>query len=200
MDRDDSESNHIVGSSGWLYADLLIVLFIAGLSLIPANTTSPSIKLATTIVPTIVKIATTFPTSTAVRINEIVNTSPTPVINATSTPIIGLSQIPIAFTVTSNASQLLTPQNKAEREHIREQIKQLIESGIIPPNARAGLVLTFGNSNSLSEGQNLARIFNELLKESFPEIFGDAATRDLGWVRPSTRGQLDVEVYIFAAK
>jgi hypothetical protein len=82
-----------------------------------------------------------------------------------------------------------------ERDRLRSVIRQRFAS---LRGQRAGIVLTFGSAPLPSEGGQLSREVNQLLRETLPDIFGDAVTRDFHRIEgdPQQRGLVEVEVYV----
>jgi hypothetical protein len=109
-----------------------------------------------------------------------------------------LSQEAITFRLDTNADALIGSDaelKRQEQERLRTVIRQQF-AGL--QGQRAGIVLTFGYAPLPYEGGRLSQEVNALLKETLPDVFGDAVTRDFHTIEgdPDLRGVVEVEVFV----
>ena len=75
----------------------------------------------------------------------------------------------------------------------RRQLNALLDGY---EGCNAGVVLTYGTNQDIGGGQQLARATNVLLRQYFPEIFGEAAFTDLADLTEE-QGTVTITVYFF---
>jgi hypothetical protein len=78
---------------------------------------------------------------------------------------------------------------------VNDAIDQIMEALAPYQSCTAGVVLTYGHASSIGTGQELAQAVIEILRDEFPDIFGDAALTDLAFVG-EPYGQVDFEIYV----
>lgn len=161
--------------AGWLFADLLLVLFLIGLGSVPsAPTAEPT--------PT--------PTPTA---------SPTPTPTPTPTPEapLGLERTPVTLTVRVNAWELLNPATRpgAATEIQRQIAEEAQRAGF--RDVTAGMVLIWGFAPDVNDGIQIAEVVGGELAGANPEVFQNATHRAF-WKGGPT-GKVDLEVYLLSA-
>jgi hypothetical protein len=183
-------SPHVDGGllAGWLFADLLLALFVvflgaqggAALGALPKDSGSSTGGASAT------------PTSTTTtEVATTTTTAPPPAKPA------GVETTPYKFEVQTNEAALTGPDGPAkdaERQRIADEvITKLRADGRI--DRRAGFVLTFGVNPTVGQGQVLAAAFNETLKMKVTSVFGSAALRNFDYRSSAGQGQARVEVY-----
>lgn len=202
--------NNVVGLSGWLFADLVLALFIVLLQqqIVSTNavSTTPLAPVSTITSTPLPATSTLSPnpseTSTAIVIGPVVEQTAAPTPEPTRTPTVSLSQVPIEFTLKANANALLAGDGaikQRELVRIKEEINQLWDEKNVPKNARAGLVLTFGHSSKddFNQGRQMASEVNAALKAALPNVFDNPVMRDYHYIDAQGRGLVDVEVFLF---
>ncbi|MGV1004899.1 MAG: hypothetical protein ACOYEV_09065 [Candidatus Nanopelagicales bacterium] len=157
--------------AGWLFADLLLVMFIVGLGAeitsLPAAEPSPT------------------PTSTA---TDAATPTPSPTEAA-------MSQVPVLRTVKVDAGELLASgaRGKQAKADLREELALTLAE---LTGRRAAMVLIWGHASTVGQGQEIAETVGEQLAKALPEIFGEAAQRAL-WKGDNKTGEVDLEIYLF---
>ncbi len=122
---------------------------------------------------------------------------PTRMPGPTATPMesLILSQEPLEFAFETDIDALLSSSDSV-REAEEERLREEIEDVFAPlKGKRAGMVLTFGVSPEPSQGGRLSKAINPLLKDTLPDIFGDAVMRNFHNI-DGARGMVEVEVYV----
>jgi hypothetical protein len=127
--------------------------------------------------------------------------SATPTVTPTATPLPVLCEDPEEFQVRTNADVLLgsnTAAKEAELNRLRGEISILFQSSE-DQGQLAGIVLTFGTSSEVIEGNVLASEVSQLLAEVHPEVFGDAVLRLFHFIDSDAadRGIVTIEVFFF---
>lgn len=157
--------------AGWVFADLLLVLFIVGLaSAIPVDPPEP-------------------PPPT-----------PRPAHTKKPKVIVGMKTEPIKKTVRFNASELTTPgkPGKAERKRVCKAIRKAV-AGRVFDGRRAALVLIFGGASEAETGQRVARTVGKQLRCADKALFKGAPYRDF-WDGSLRYGAARLEVFVFTTK
>ena len=140
--------------------------------------------------------ATLTPTATA---------TPTPTGTPSPVPPPKLIQEPVVETLQVDPERLFASNEATraqEEDQVKEQIRALFERHV--GTRRAGIVLSFGLSDSPSQGNRLALVANELLSETLPTVFvsGDQGTvfRDFHFLTSDTsrHGWVEIEVYFLS--
>lgn len=193
--------------AGWLFADLLLALMVAFMvsapgTLLPTPTPTPSATVTPSATATLLLPTATF---TPIPATATVTSTPQPP-TATITPVATeeppkINKDPLVFEFRVDAAALLG-ENQGARAEERMRARKLIEDEFAPVKTeRAGIVLTFGTSDDIAEGNRLAIQVNELLAQVYPDTFGDAALRVFHFIPeppdPARRGMIKVEVYMF---
>ncbi len=161
--------------AGWLFADLLLVLFLIGMGSVPSA-------------PTAVPTPTPTPTPSA---------SPTPTPTPTPEAPLGLDRTPVTLTIRVNAGALLNPATRpAAATDIQRQIAEEAERAGFR-DVTAGMVLIWGFSPDVNEGIRIAEMVGGELAGANPGIFQNATHRAF-W-KGGTTGQVDLEVYLLSA-
>lgn len=199
-----------MGLSGWLFADLVLALFIILVQQQIASTSASVLAtpaplaptLTATVTPPAATTSTPLPhkTSTAVVIGPVIEQTAVPTPEPSNTPTVSLSQIPIEFTVRTNLNLLLAgdgPAKQREIARIAEEITRIWDDLEYPQNSRAGLVMTFGHFETGPEGNRLASAVNIALQQALPTVFTNSVLRDFHYLDGKGRGMVDVEVYLF---
>lgn len=159
---------------GWLYADLLLVLFIAAMGNISA------------------------PDEPAAPVNA--RPEPTP---STAPGPRGLDPEPISFSVHVDRDRLLDEDGREQRalgRRVSRRLDGLIEQrarrdGADPHAMRVGLSITFGFDRSLGRAQQVARTSNRITRERRPRVFASAVMKSYGSLRPGNR--VSYEIYLY---
>ena len=212
-----------VSLAGWLFADLLLGLALifllsgtadvgrqhspeAGLAGVPpvASTEEPTSTSTPTPGPTATPTLTPTPTETSTpTATPTATPTPTPVPTVSPTPEVGLSQknVPCEFYV--NPDQLLN--SGSQDAVVISEIRKCYQTRF--GRVHAGIVLTFGFSHVLSEGESLSRRVNALLPQALPDMFiapdptepdkFATVTRDFFWntTADRPRGTILMETY-----
>jgi len=166
-----SDTSHL---TGWLFADLMLILFVIMLSIRPAGVVS------TTMPPT----ARTSSTPTAGPSSEQTPT-PTPTSRVVTSPGVELRPRVERFVVAGLS-------NAAVKAEMRSRFATLERR-----RRRAAFVLTFGTDPSPGLGIQLAGRANNLLEQAVPGIFSGSARRDFWQRQGAPNGVVSVEVYLF---
>ena len=156
--------------AGWLFADLLLVLFVVGLASEP-----------TVLEPEPTSVATPTPTPTP---------SPTP-----EAPL-GLDRTPVTVTLQFDSNRLVNPATRAE---VTAELRQPIAEELAQPevgDASAGMVLIWGYSRDVNEGIRIAEIIGPELAPARPEVFENTTYRAF-W-RGGPDGRVDLEIYLLS--
>lgn len=180
--RGESDRSSIVSMSGWLFADMLLVLAIVALGAMLASKESVADYVAS-----VSPSASPTPTSTSPSPSPSPSTSPKP--KPTAAP--GLNKDPSSFTLVFSTSRLLS-RDPSTIANVREQIKRKTEGF---KNRRAGFVLTFGGDGNSGTATRVAQIVNAQLVAVRPQLFKGAVLRD--FINLSGNNQADVEVYLY---
>jgi hypothetical protein len=164
--------------SGWLFADMLLVLAIVALGAMLASREA---------VDAYVGAANASPTPSPTESSSAPSPSPTP--SKAAPP--GLSKDPKSLTLRFDSGALLRrdPQTLA---NLRQQIKNQTES---IKQRQAGFVLTFGGDSNPSRATDIAEIVNAQLVRVRPALFRGAVLRD--FIRLSKSNSADVEIFLY---
>jgi hypothetical protein len=130
--------------------------------------------------------------------------TPRPTYTAVPTPTLIVSQGPVLsqeareFRIRTNADALLSSSatvREREEDRLRDELQQELAD---LKGQRAGIVLTFGIAPTPYEGGRLAREFNRILQDEFPDTFGSSVLRSFHNIEgdASQRGVVEFEVYI----
>lgn len=185
--------------SGWLFADLLLGLMVifliaspGGQKLLPTPTPTLTPTQTPTTTPTLIPTWTPTQTPTATP-TQTPTATPTP---TPTRPPRAIAQNPVKFSFTTDADALLRG-DAGERE----RLQRIVQSNFKDSNVldrHAGVVLTFGVARTGSEGEALARAFNQVLQEALPNVFDRTVFRDFHDItEPDKRGAIVVEIYFF---
>lgn len=158
--------------AGWLFADLLLVMFIVGLGAevtsVPEPDPSPTAATAT---PT--PEPTTTPSPTEAVMNQ--------------TPVVRTLQVDSADLMASGA------RGKKAAKALRTQLQQSLSD---LADRTAAMVLIWGHAPTVGLGQRIAEEVGGQLPKALPETFGQAAQRTL-WKADSRAGEVELEIYLF---
>jgi len=202
-----------ISLAGWLFADLLLglaaIFLLSGtndvgreptplpqIAGVPDTAGTPTF----TSTPTLTSNPTATPTWTSTS-----TATPTPTATPTSgpTPAIGLTKEHVLCEFFVNADQLLN--SAAMDEAVIREVRRCYEKDYA--RTQAGVVLTFGFSSSVGEGESLSRKVNTLLPKALPNAFivkdpTDANSfgtifRDFFWSANAKepRGKIRLETY-----
>lgn len=159
--------------AGWLFADLMLVLFLVGFA---ANELSPP--------PPEAAAATAGPSAS---VSAFASPSPSPSPPAKQ----GLSLEPKKYAIQTNGLQ-----TQADADAFLAALSANLRTDRLD-NRRAGLLLTFGAISPPNEGTNLATRANTIMINGL-ETFRDAQSRNY-WDGKAPRGTVTVEIFFFSA-
>lgn len=149
--RGKGKGLHVERLAGWVFADLLLVLFLLGVgSQLTQLTTAPEPE-------------------------------PTPKPTPTPTQPIGMSPDPIERTLGADLAAIQSPDpavSQAERDRIRAEVANV--TGDLDPS-RVGMVLIWGDASQPGQGIELATAVGNELVPANPELFGGAAQKRVWW-------------------
>jgi hypothetical protein len=150
-----------LGLVGWVFADLLLALFLVFLAVQPGD---PNAKARAAGGST----STTTTTTT---------TAPAP---TTTTVPPGVDQEYLCFRIQTNRGLLQGGPSLERDQHVRELAAQVVDQlrRLDAGDRRAGIVLAFGVATIPNEGRELARVFNELVLPEVPDVFSQSAVRN----------------------
>lgn len=165
---------------GWLFADLMIVLFIVALGTndvsagpTPARTPTPAVK----------------------------PPKPTPTPTPTKTPsrprLPGIATEPALFTVPIAADRVLggsSAVRTAELTKFRDRVRVIAQQNLV--GRRAGIVLVWGESPDVNRGMRLADLAGRQLTAAHPQVFRATVPRTL-WKGGGSEGRVTLEIYLF---
>lgn len=160
-------------AAGWLFADLLLVLFVIGWGTESSAAQTPSIP----------------PTSPLPTPISSPSPSPSPTPTPTAPP--GLAKEPVVLTLSVN----LDGDRLADPSAVTRDIGTLVEA-LGRPGDQAGMVLVWGYSNDVDHGMKIAESVAQLLISGSEEVFENATTRNF-W-KGGQSGRVDLEVYLLA--
>lgn len=164
---------------GWLFADLMIVLFIVALGVhdVSAAPEAPRAQ-APTVKPS----------------------TPTPRPSVTPTrpaPPPGIATKPAIFTIPIAAGGVLggtTAARSAELVQFRKRVQLIAERNLV--GRRAGIVLVWGQSPDVNRGMRLADLAGSQLAAAHPAVFRATVPRTL-WKGEAAEGRVTLEIYLF---
>ena len=156
--------------AGWLFADLLLVLFLVGLGTELTATADP--------VPPPME-----------------EPAPKPEPEPESPPGMRLDAELVQFDV--NADALLadgTAEQKTERDRVSKLIRRITDD---LKDSRAAMVILWGQAREPQRGQDLARAVQPLLQVARPDVFGENASKALWNGKNPQDGRVELEIYLF---
>jgi hypothetical protein len=166
--------------TGWLLADLMLLLFIVGLGSDPTTGAStPS--------PTPVPTRTAAPSPTP-------SPSPSPTPSPAREPM--LSQDPVRLVLDVDFSALMgggTARDEAVARLEAAVNQAIADHGI--GDARAGMVIIWSGSDNPGVGVNRSKAVQAVLPAAHPRLFGDAVFRAY-WNGSGNPAQAELEVFL----
>jgi len=155
MPRRKRESMNMAGMSGWLFADMLLVLAVVALGAMLAS-----------------------PDSVAAYVKSVRGTtatakpqvSPTPKPSPTKPHPLALNKTPQEFNLSFDTNALLA----GDKATIADVDRQIRAGTLRYAGARAGFVLTFGGNPNPGTATEIARVINQRLMAVRPSLFKGA--------------------------
>jgi len=162
--------------AGWLFADLLLVLFVVALGMELTVTPEPEPKPSPT-----------------------VEATPTPEAEPEPEGPPGMQLDPVEYTIPVDGDALLglagVERKAAELERLSSDLQRQTEQ---LAGQRAAMVIIWGVADSVGRGNSLAREFNPLLRTTRPEVFDDFAVKELWDGRDDGEPEaVTLEIYLF---
>lgn len=168
--------------AGWLFADLLLAIFVVFLG---AQGGEP---IAGAAVP---------PTTTSI----VPTTTSPPVTAPPPTKPAGVETTPYLTVVETNSDLLLgaaSPARDAELRRVAAVTAERLKADGFE-GRRAGFVLTFGVHPTVGVGQRIADAYNDGLRANLPAVFATAALRNFDYRANSGIGSVRVEIYFLTS-
>ena len=172
---------------GWLFADLFLgiaMLFLVANTqgdITPTPTPTPTATLTPTPTPTATSTLTLTPSLTP---------------SATPTVAIGIEQSPVVIEVELSDPALLLTGNTRVYTQLQTSLRNKLQKYT---DRRAGIIITEGYMESITEGVKMAEKANEILVSTFPSTFSGAVQkaywRSTSPIRPA--GTIIVEIFFF---
>lgn len=177
--RSRSARNHSMDwMVGWLFADLMIVLFIVALG---TNDVSAGPSPARSPTPT-AKPSKPTPTPT------VIPSTPGPP---------GIATRPATYTIQVAAARILggtTADRSAELRLFRDKLRAIAQRSLA--GRQAGIVLVWAESPDVNRGMRLAALTGSQLKAAHPQVFRATVPRTL-WKGGGSEGRVVLEIYLF---
>lgn len=162
-------------AAGWLFADLLLVLFLVGWG------TEPTVP-----PPTPIVLPSPSPTTPKPSPTSTPSPTPTPTPTETSAPGLAKTPVTLELRITLSGSQLADP--SAVAASIATEVAALERD-----SEQAGMVLIWGYAHDVGLGMRLAASVGEILPVADAVTFGDSTIRSF-W-KGGNAGQIDLEIY-----
>lgn len=167
-------SNYPIMAAGWLFADLLLVLFLVGWgtdATVAVSAPTPSVSITPRPTPSL----SPSPSPSA-------SPSPTP------PPPPGLAKEP----VTISLSVGLSGGSLTDPESVTQTIAAEIHS-LKRPGSQAGMVLVWGHARDVNQGMRIADAVAQLLEPAASDTFAASTLRSF-W-KGGQAGRVDLEIY-----
>jgi hypothetical protein len=186
--------NDSVSLAGWLFADLFLGLFVLFLITMPGIKNLDELLLNSTATATSTFTLTPTLTTTPKPAIRKLTTTPIP-FTLTPTPLVGLDMTPAIVVVKVNASAALDN----SEEELNSLKSAILDKFADYQNKRAGLVIVLGYHNDVSNGMALARLGIRILKEAYPQVFGQVVSKPFWYSLDSNHpsGTISFEVYFY---
>lgn len=204
MKQRDGNTNprDLVWISGWVFADLMLGLFV--IFLVSARGATPE-EIAAIPPPTATATATVTPTWTPVPTRGPLPThTPFPTLRPTVTAIpalsIGLDQTPYYVTLRTDPTLFLSTSDADKRaadKQFRDQIHSCLNQTV---GSKAGMVLAEGYNPHIENGHTLAKRVISLLSAELGDVFVNAVPKDYHRLSndPYLNGMVTLEIYFVA--
>ena len=171
MLRNRREKTQVSHLAGWLFADLLLALFVIFLG-VQVAAPSPSDD-------EIASVETTILTEETLPSRDVAS---------------GMSQQAEQVDFTIDLGEILSPRYAGEVERLAPEVARkvnVVSEGRIP-----GLVLVWGHHRDRDTAKKIAERFRERLPEELPDLFSQSAFKDLSFQDDSS-GYVVLEIFFF---
>lgn len=173
--RPRAPENVAVWMAGWLFADLMLVLFLVGLGSEP----------------------TVYPTPTPSPTETIPTPEPAPTPTPTPQAPPALAKDPITIPLTVEFAELLgsSATRAAAGTRLRQQLAVAVESHNFTTE-RAGMVLVWTFHKDPGAGTSISRVISEEIAAGNDAFFSGAVMRPFWSGNSERRGTVELEIYV----